>query len=51
MRGGYDEKCVQLSLEVNYKKTKGMKVEAAIPNDNLINQTNGISWTKNHKIL
>lgn len=51
MRGGYDEKCVQLSLEVNYKKTKAMKVETDIPNDNLINQTNSISWTENHKIL
>ena len=41
--GDFDEKCVQLSLKVNYKKTNAMKVLTAIPNDRLIIQTNSIS--------
>ena len=41
--GVFDEKCVQLSLRVNYKKTNAMKVLTAIPNDRLIIQTNSIS--------
>ena len=41
--GVFDEKCVQLSLKVNYKKTNSMKVLTAIPNDRLIIQNNSIT--------